>query len=74
MVVLNGNLQPSLIQTVEEGIRGPSLDSEGFVDTTRDDLSRFAGGFTLEPADIAESVIHGSSAAINVATKTRYQR
>lgn len=73
MVVLNGNLQPSLAQTVE-GSRGPSLDSEGFVDTTRDDLSRFAGGFTLEPADIAESVIQGSSAAINVATKTIYKR
>jgi heterodisulfide reductase subunit A len=74
MVVLNGNLQPSLARTVEKGMRGPSLDSEGFVDTTRDDLSRFAGGFTLEPADIADSVIQGSSAAINVATKTIYKR
>ncbi|MBN2516466.1 MAG: CoB--CoM heterodisulfide reductase iron-sulfur subunit A family protein [Deltaproteobacteria bacterium] len=73
MVVLNGNLRPSQAQTVE-GARGPSLDSEGFVDTTRDDLSRFAGGFTLEPADIAESVIQGSSAAIRVATKTAYKR
>ena len=74
MVVLNGNLQPSLVQTVEDGTKGPSLDSEGFVDTTRDDLSRFAGGFTLEPADMAESVIQGSSAAIKVATKTIYKR
>jgi heterodisulfide reductase subunit A len=72
MVVLNGNLRPSQVQTVE-GSRGPSLDSEGFVDTTRDDLSQFAGGFTLEPADIAEAVIQGSSAAIKVATK-KYKR
>lgn len=74
MVVLNGNLQPSLVQTVEGDMRGPSLDSEGFVDTTRDDLSRHAGGFTLEPVDITESVIQGSSAAIKVATKTIYKR
>lgn len=73
MVVLNGNLRPSPAQTVE-GARGPSLDSEGFVDTTSDDLSRFAGGFTLEPADIAESVIQASSAAMKVAAKNESQK
>lgn len=72
MVILNGNIQPSLIQyrpgqTKKTAI--PPMDKEGFFNTVSDETSDFACGFGLEPADVAESVIQASAAAMGVMNK-----
>jgi len=73
MVVLNGNIQPSLIQYrpgQDEKTAIPPMDKEGFFNTESDETSNFACGFGLEPADVAESVIQASAAAMGVMSKS----
>lgn len=70
MVVLNGNLQPSTARSAEGGSAIPTLDAEGFVDTTQDHMSRYACGFDVEPADIAESTVQASSVAMRIIVKS----
>jgi len=77
MVVLNGNIQPSLIQSRPgrtEKMAIPPMDKEGFFNTESDETSNFACGFGLEPADVAESVIQASAAAMGVLNKESDQR
>lgn len=77
MVVLNGNIQPSLIQYrpgQDEKTAIPPMDKEGFFNTKSDETSNFACGFGLAPADVAESVIQASAAAMRVLNKESDQR
>lgn len=69
LVVLNGNLQPSLVSPGTELTAGVALDGDGFIDRTQEDFSRFACGFSREPADIAEAVLHASSSAMQCVTR-----
>jgi len=72
IVILNGNIQPSLIQlrpAQSEKTVTPQIDKEGFVITESGETSDFACGFGLEPADVAESVIQASAAAMSVMNK-----
>ncbi len=64
MVVLNGNIGSSLKKTDQEEHFSPALSGDGFVKPDSDDISRFACGFSMEPSDVAESVIQASSAAV----------
>lgn len=64
MVVLNGNIRPSLARADIEKRCSPALTEDGFVNPESDDISRFACGFSMEPSDVAESVIQASSTAI----------
>jgi heterodisulfide reductase subunit A-like polyferredoxin len=64
MVVLNGNIGSSLRRTDQGEHCSPALSGDGFVNPASDDISRFACGFSAEPADVAESVIQASSAAV----------
>ncbi|MEN6319569.1 MAG: 4Fe-4S binding protein [Syntrophaceae bacterium] len=64
MVVLNGNIRSSLAGANSEEHCLPTLTGDGFVNPESDDISRFACGFSREPADVAESVIQASSAAV----------
>jgi len=74
MVVLNGNLQTSPARKAADSQHIPPLNGEGFVDTMQDEIPRYACGFNLEPADIAESVIQASSAAMKVTIKEELQK
>jgi heterodisulfide reductase subunit A-like polyferredoxin len=58
MVILNGNLQ-STLASQPEGSHRPGLDPEGFVNRTAKSC-----GFVMEPADVTESAIQASSAAL----------
>ncbi len=72
IVILNGNIQPSLIQLrpLQPGnIAAPQTDKEGFVIEEPGETSDFACGFGLEPADVAESVIQASAAAMRITNK-----
>ncbi len=71
MVVLNGNLRPSLVPTVKPDRAIPQLDEGGFVDVQGSGASHHACGFSREPADIAEAVIHASSAVRKALKETR---
>ena len=62
MVILNGNLKPTLSALPEGSIR-PELDGEGFVKRTATSC-----GFVMEPADVTESAIQASSAALRSIT------
>ncbi len=64
MVVLNGNIGSSLRKKDQEKHFSPVLSGEGFVNAASDDISRFSCGFSAAPADVAESVIQASSAAV----------
>jgi heterodisulfide reductase subunit A-like polyferredoxin len=64
MVVLNGNIGSSLKGRDHEKHFSPALSGDGFVNTGSDEISRFSCGFSTEPADVAESVIQASSAAV----------
>ncbi len=64
MVVLNGNIGSSLKKNDREEYFSPILSGDGFVNTDLDEISRFSCGFSAEPADVAESVIQASSAAV----------
>jgi heterodisulfide reductase subunit A-like polyferredoxin len=66
MVILNGNIRSSLVGTDNEKPCSPALTEDGFVNRESDGISRFACGFSMEPADVAESVIQASSAAVRV--------
>lgn len=68
MVILNGNIGPSLTGDAREKSVAPALTGEGFIDTGVDEGSRIGCGFSLEPADVAESAIRASSAAVRVIT------
>jgi heterodisulfide reductase subunit A-like polyferredoxin len=62
MVVLNGNLKPTLSSL--PGVTAlPELDDEGFVKR-----SSTSCGFVMEPADVTESAIQASSAALRSIT------
>ena len=77
IVILNGNIQPSLIQLRPEQphkAAAPSIDEEGFFISDSGETSDFACGFSLEPADVAESVIQASAAAMSVMNKESDQR
>ena len=77
IVILNGNIQPSLIQLrpAQPGsMAAPRTDKEGFVIEESGETSDFACGFGLEPADVAESVIQASAAAMSVMNKESDQR
>ena len=77
MVILNGNIQPSLMQlrpAQSETTAVPQTDTEGFVMTGAGEVSDFACGFGREPADVAESVIQASAAAMSVLNKESDQR
>ncbi|MBW2557868.1 MAG: CoB--CoM heterodisulfide reductase iron-sulfur subunit A family protein [Deltaproteobacteria bacterium] len=72
IVILNGNIQPSLIQLRSEQSEKtvvPQINKEGFVITESDETPDFACGFGLEPADVAESVIQASATAMRVINK-----
>jgi heterodisulfide reductase subunit A len=69
MVILNGNIGPSLKGDTSEKSIAPALTGEGFIDTGVDDVSRIGCGFSLEPADVAEAVIQASSAAVRMITR-----
>ena len=58
MVILNGNLEPTLKSMPGEQ-PVPELDSEGFVKK-----STISCGFVMEPADVTESAIQAASAAL----------
>ncbi len=58
MVVLNGNLKPTL-KSMPGDRAVPALDPEGFVNK-----SEISCGFVMEPADVTESAIQASSAAL----------
>jgi heterodisulfide reductase subunit A len=58
MVVLNGNLKPTL-SSLPDGNARPELDNEGFVNRTA-----MSCGFVMEPVDVTESAIQASSAAL----------
>jgi heterodisulfide reductase subunit A-like polyferredoxin len=64
MVVLNGNIGSSLKKKDQEKHFSPALSGDGFVNSASDDISRFSCGFSAEPADVADSVIQASSAAV----------
>lgn len=64
MVVLNGNIGSSLKKKNQETHFSPSLSCDGFVNPEADEIFRFSCGFSAEPADVAESVIQASSAAV----------
>jgi heterodisulfide reductase subunit A len=64
MVVLNGNIGSSLKKKDQEKYFSPALSGDGFVNPESDEISRFSCGFSAEPADVAESVIQASSAAV----------
>ena len=64
MVVLNGNIGSSLKKKDQEKNISPALSGDGFVDIEAGEISRFSCGFSTEPADVAESVIQASSAAV----------
>ncbi|MCX5853334.1 MAG: 4Fe-4S binding protein [Deltaproteobacteria bacterium] len=66
MVVLNGNLRSSLEWTDQEKLDSPALTEEGFVNPESDDTSRFSCGFSMEPADVAESAVQAASVAARV--------
>ncbi len=72
MVILNGNIQPSLIQRRLVGradSTAPLTDEEGFVVEESEKTSHSACGFGLQPADVAESVIQASAAAMRITNK-----
>jgi heterodisulfide reductase subunit A len=71
MVVLNGNLRSSLEWMDQEKLDSPSLTEEGFVNPKSGDLSQFACGFSMQPADAAESVIQAASTAARVLLANR---
>ena len=71
MVVLNGNIRSSLTGKDNEKHHEPALTGDGFVNPGADDIIGFACGFSMEPADVAESVIQASSAAIKVLLANR---
>jgi heterodisulfide reductase subunit A-like polyferredoxin len=62
MVVLNGNLKPTL-KSIPGGKAVPEMDSEGFVNP-----SEISCGFVMEPADVTESAIQAASAALRSIT------
>jgi hypothetical protein len=62
MAILNGNLKPTL-STLPAGNARPELGNEGFVDKTATSC-----GFVMEPADVTESAIQASSAALRSIT------
>ncbi|MGA3208734.1 MAG: 4Fe-4S binding protein [Syntrophales bacterium] len=64
MVVLNGNIGSSLRRRDQEKHFSPDVSGDGFVNPESDEISRFSCGFSAEPADVAESVIQASSAAL----------
>jgi heterodisulfide reductase subunit A len=74
MVVLNGALAPRMRQLKPEQRGRLSLDSCGFVVKGGNSVSGFACGFSLEPADVTESVIQGSSAAWDTIQKPKPER
>ncbi len=65
MVVLNGNLKPSLPSRPAPEAR-PERGDEGFVSPTA-----VSCGFVMEPADVTESAIQASSAALRSILGTR---
>jgi heterodisulfide reductase subunit A len=71
MVILNGNLTSSLSRSDREKHVSPVLTGDGFVNAGADDISRFTCGFSMEPADVAESVIQASSAAMKTLLTNR---
>jgi heterodisulfide reductase subunit A len=73
IVILNGNIQPSLSGQSETAVV-PPIDKEGFVMTGSGEASEFACGFGLEPADVAESVIQASAVAMSIMNKKSDQR
>ena len=64
MVVLNGNIGSSLRKKGQEKNISPILSGDGFVNGEADEISRLSCGFSAEPADVAESVMQASSAAV----------
>jgi len=60
LVILNGNLKPSLKPEGEPGTL--SLDGEGFVDTA----VGFGCGFAVEPADIMDSAVQAASVSMRI--------
>lgn len=64
LVVLNGNIHSSLALSAHEGAGIPALTEDGFIDRESDSSRHFACGFSLEPADVAESAIQASAAAV----------
>jgi len=62
MVVLNGNLKPTLASQ-PAGNAIPALDDEGFAKPTA-----VSCGFVMEPSDVTESAIQASSAALRSIT------
>ncbi len=64
MVVLNGNIGSSLKRKGQENNISPVLSGDGFVNAQADEISRLSCGFSAEPADVAESAIQASSAAV----------
>jgi heterodisulfide reductase subunit A-like polyferredoxin len=73
MVVLNGNIGSSLKRRDQEKHFSPALSGDGFVNSESDEISRFSCGFSAEPADVAESVIQASSAAVKSILAKRNQ-
>ena len=74
IVVLNGALEPSLRQLNSELSDGLSLDDNGFLAKEGKGVSNLGCGFSLGPADVMESVIQASSAALKAARKSRAPR
>jgi heterodisulfide reductase subunit A-like polyferredoxin len=60
LVILNGNLKPSLAPETETG--KPSLDGDGFVDTAVE----FGCGFAIEPGDIMDAAVQAASASMRI--------
>ncbi|UCF85999.1 MAG: CoB--CoM heterodisulfide reductase iron-sulfur subunit A family protein [Desulfobacteraceae bacterium] len=69
MVILNGALRPGLLQ-MDLGQKGmPALDSHGFLANEKDGNSDLSCGFSSGPADVIESSIQASSAALKALCK-----
>ena len=60
LVILNGNLKPSLKPEAVSGI--PALDGEGFVDTA----VGFGCGYAVEPADIMDTAVQAASVSMRI--------
>jgi heterodisulfide reductase subunit A len=74
IVILNGALEPRLRQ-LNLGLKDRlSVDGYGFLAKEGNGVSSLACGFSLEPADVMESVIQASSAALKAIQKPRDER
>ena len=74
MAVLNGALAPRMVELRPEQRGLLPIDNWGFAVIDANNLYGLACGFSLEPADVMESVIQGSSAAWDAIQKPKSGR